>query len=401
MFKGALASRDYRRFLLGNIFTLNGVWIERIVLGWLAWDLTNSVAWTGAIGFLLFGPTMVGAPFFGVLADRMDLRKAMMAAQSLQLLWASALTAMLILDVLTIWRLAAVGLMIGVTASAYHPARMALAPLLAPKAFLPQVVALGAVNFNICRMTGPAIGGLLITHFNVETAAAVSAIGFLPVIVALSLARPRDRYEGGKEAERRAFLTALADGARHAKERRSVTLAFAITLSSAVTGRAATELLPAIADGLFLRGASGLGQMTAAVGAGAIVATVMLAGLRDAQQRLPLMTPIAAFASCTLTAALGNSPEWLLALALVAALGFFASMVGVGSQTIVQLSVEEGYRGRVMSLWTVVGFGGAALGALGLGALADLIGIGAAYAVFGAVSALGLSIALLRDRRRS
>ena len=79
-----------------------------------------------------------------------------------------------------------------------------------PKEFLAQVVALGAVNFNLCRMTGPAIGGLLISQFNVETAAATSAIGFLPVIIALGLARPRDRFEDGKEAERRAFLT---DGA--------------------------------------------------------------------------------------------------------------------------------------------------------------------------------------------
>ena len=161
-------------------------------------------------------------------------------------------------------------------------------------------------------------------------------------------------------------------------ERRSVTLAFAITLSSAVTGRAATELLPAIADGLFTRGASGLGQMTAAVGAGAVIATLLLAGLKDARRRLPLVTPVAAFASCALTVAMGNAPVWLLALIIASGLGFFASMVGVGAQTIVQLSVEEGYRGRVMSLWTVVGFGGTALGTLGLGALADLIGIGAA-----------------------
>ncbi len=398
MLPAALQSRDYRLYFAGNFFTLNGVWIERVALGWLAWDLTGSVAWTGAIGFLLFGPTMIGAPFFGVLADRMNLVRAMIGIQSLRAFWAAILAILLVADALTIWLLAGVALLIGITASAYHPCRMALAPLLAPKKDIAQVVALGAVNFNLCRMTGPAIGGAVIASFNVESAMAISTISYLPAILAISLAHPRDRHEGKPPPEGRGILVALAEGARHAAARGPIVQALAITLTATLTARAATELLPVIADGVFGRGASGLGQLTAAAGAGAVCATLALTRLRDARAKLPVITPAAALSGCVLTASLGASPEWWMSVALVAGLGFTMSLVGVGSQTIVQLSVEEAYRGRVMGLWTVVSFGGAAVGALGLGALADLMGISLAYALAGAIAAMVLLSIIARDR---
>jgi len=399
MFSGALASRDFRLYVLGNFFTLNGVWIERVTLGWLAWDLTGSVAWTGAIGFLLFGPTMIGAPFFGVLADRINLPRAMIAIQLLQSVWAGLLLALLAMDALTIWRLAGVTFLVGATSSAYHPARMALAPLLVPKDLIAKAIPITATNFHLCRMTGPAIGGWIIAVWGVGAAVAVSAALYLPIIVALAFARPRVREAANGEEDRR-FLTALAAGVRHAAAQLPITQAMAITLTSAATGRAATELLPAIADGLFGRGAAGLGQLTSAAGAGAVAATVTMVRLRDASASLPVMTPAAALATCALTAALGVAPVWWAALVAVGALGFTASMVGVGSQTIIQLAVDEGYRGRVMSLWTVVGFGGASLGALGLGALADLLGVPLAYALAGGCGALGLLAVYTRGRKR-
>ena len=146
-----------------------------------------------------------------------------------------------------------------------------------------------------------------------------------------------------------------------------------------------------IADGVFQRGAAGLGQLTSAAGAGAICAMLMLTRLRDAPSRLPALTLVMAFAAFALTAALGVSPNWWLSIALVGALGFVSSTVGVGSQTMIQITVDESYRGRVMSLWSVVGIGGAAVGAVVLGAFADLVGIGWAFFSVSAVCAATLA----------
>lgn len=398
MFKGALSGQGFRFYLLGNFFTLNGVWIERVTLGWLAWDMTGSVGWTGVVGFLLFGPSIVGAPFFGVMADRVNLPRAMMAIQATQALWAGALLLLVVTDGLTIGSLAGLTLMIGITASAYQPARMVLLPLLVAKEHIAQAVAIGAINFHLCRTLGPAIGGVIIAAFSVEAALAVTVLGFIPVIVVLAFARPRDRFGGAGPPERQRVLTAIAEGARHAAERRPVTQALAITLAAGLTGRSAMEVLPAIADGVFDRGASGLGQLTAAAGAGAVGATMLLALLRDAKTRLPVMTPAAALATCALTTALGAAPGWWASVAACAAVGFTTSLVGVGAQTVVQLSVEDGFRGRVMSLWAVVGFGSAAVGAPMLGALADWIGIATAFALLSATCAAGLGVVMLRSR---
>lgn len=401
MFTGALGSRDFRLYILGNFLTLNGIWVERIVLGWLAWDLTGSVGWTGAIGFLLFGPSIVGAPFFGVMADRVNLTRAMMVIQALQALWAGVLLVLVATDALTIWGLAVISLLIGFTASAYQPARMVLLPLLVEKAHIGQAVAIGAVNFHLSRTLGPAIGGAIIAAFSVEAALGVAVVGFLPIITVLAIAHPRDRFDGAGPPARQRILTSIADGARHAAERRPVTQALAITLAAALTGRSVMEILPAIADGLFDRGAAGLGQLTAAAGLGAVCATMLLAVLKDAKSKLPVMTPTAALATCALTAAFAAAPEWWMTVGVSAAIGFTTSMVGVGAQTVVQLSVEDGFRGRVMSLWAMVGFGGSAIGAVLLGALADLVGIDWASAAVSAVCAAALGATVLRGRRRS
>ena len=140
--------------------------------------------------------------------------------------------------------------------------------------------------------------------------------------------------------------------------------------------RGTLEILPAIADGVYQRGAQGLGQILAAAGAGALVSSVIMAYRHSSDAGgLPTVSTVAAFAGFALVALLGLVAYWPVALFAVCGMGFTGAMVGIGYQSTVQMTLEDGFRGRVMSLWTVVGIGGAALGAIGLGALVDVIGL--------------------------
>jgi MFS family permease len=290
--------------------------------------------------------------------------------------------------------LALVAAALGVVSSAHHPIRLALAPSLVPAGQIASAVTLGSVNFNLARLTGPALGGLLIAGLGAPWAAGLTAACFLPMIALLPGMELRPTR---REAPEAGLFAALGEGVRYAARDPLIRRALFTIAVFSLVGRAVLELLPVLAGGVFGRGAAGLGALTAAAGAGALLSSAILV-LRRAQApgRLPRPARIAAPIGLLLVAALAWVPSWPLALATVAALGTCGTLVGIGLQTTIQLVLPDAYRGRVMSLWVLVGVGGAAVGALGLGALIDLAGPRGALTAAGLAGAGALLPTLLR-----
>jgi MFS family permease len=400
MLPAALSHAPFRLYLAGSFVGLNGMWILRVTAAWLAWDLTGSAAVTGAVAFLNFAPTLISGPLFGVMADRLDPRRGIMVTQSLQCALGLALFALIAAGALGVPALMTVSLAVGVAASAYHPMRMALTPRLIPPDHLSQAVAMTALNFNISRMSGPALGGWLIAHQGAGAAALLGALLFLPQIAAFAVmsagsagaVAPPSASAGGAGG----FLRELAEGARYVIDHRRIRDAVLLTGISAVPARGALELLPVAADGLYRQGAGGFGALTAIAGAGAVAAAVWLARGAPSAETMRVRALAAAALGLGLVAALGLSDSWPAALAAVAGLGFAGTTVGVSSQTIAQTLTSEGRRGRVMSLWILVAIGGTSLGAIGLGALGDVVGFRAALVGVSAAAALPLAWLALR-----
>jgi MFS family permease len=385
----ALGSADYRRYALGNVFALNGVWLSRVTMAWLAWDLTGQAGFVGLVAFLAFAPTLVSGPFFGVLADRIALKYAAMMTQaglataSLVLLGAS------LAGLLGPGLLAAVALGSGIVSSAHHPVRLALAPALVPRETIGSAVALGSVNFNLARLTGPAIGGAVIASRGVDWALALAVLCFLPTIALLPGLRPR---RDGPKPRRSGIVADLFDGVRAALGTPLIRRAMLVIGLFSLVGRGLLEILPVLADGVFARGAAGLGTLAAAAGGGALVAaTLITLGPGQRPGRLPLSSRLAAPAGLAIVAAVALAPPWPVTVGLVAALGLCGTLTGVGLQSAVQLAVPDAYRARIMSLWTMLAVGGSALGAILLGSLVDALGPGAAL---GLAAGLGLALML-------
>jgi len=393
----ALSHRNFRAYWMANNLALHGLWVQRVTLGWLAWDLTGQAGFVGLIAFLSFAPTLVSGPFFGVLADRADLRRAALMAQSGLAAGSAMLLAVHLAGMLSPLRLAVIAGAIGIVTSAHHPIRMTLGPALVDRPALASVVALTSLSFNLARLIGPALGGWLIAGMGAGAALAASALAFLPLLGVLARLRLPPRPPAGGAAE--GVIVALRAGLRHAAGDRLITRAILLTGAFALVARGTLEILPAVADGSFARGPAGLGLMAASAGGGALLASIAIAfGPGQRPDRLPLPALAAALAGLGLVAALGRITHWPAAVAVVGALGFCSTLVGVSLQSAVQLVLPDALRGRVMSLWTMVGIGAAAIGAIAIGAAADRIGMGAALTAAG-LAGLAASAPLVLRRR--
>lgn len=397
-FPAALREAQYRNYFSANLFSLNAMWAQRTVVAWLAWDLTGSATWVGLIAFLNFAPTMVSGPLFGALADRIDLRRSALLVQVSMMVSAGALLTLQASGVLEIYGLAALSLLSGIVISAHHPTRMALTPRLVPKAALANAVALSSLNFNFARLIGPAAAGWSIAALGVGWTLGVCVVLFAPVILILSTLNPRGAE--GPPRPQISLISAVAEGARFAAGHKLIRAAMTLTGVFALIVRGMLELLPAIADGVFARGAAGLGEMMAAAGAGALMAAIFLSSRgSDDGASLPRRALVAIFVGFAAAMALAAAPTWPLALIAVATSGFCGTMVGVSLQSVVQLNLTDDRRGTVMSLWVMVGIGAAALGAILMGALADAIGLQAA--LIGGAAAGGVMSARMMTSARA
>jgi len=371
----ALQSKDFVHYTAGNTSAMTAIWINRVIIGWLGWEMTLSAGWVGLLAFFLFGPTLIASPMFGVLIDRMDARKAGLISQTTLAITILVLLILQLTGTLTIWGLAVTSLAIGIITSADRTVRFVLVPRIVDKDALANAVSIHGINFNTARLIGPAIGGLLIDIYGTDVATMVNLVMGLPSIYILTQLKVRERNT--PKGKKKPFFLEMLDGAIHAFSLPIVREAMILTTVLSLTARGVIEILPAIADGVYGRGASGLGQMLAAAGAGALLAAIMITIRRSGSSKrgIPVWARISTSAGLIAMILLGIFQYWPLAMGLITVLGFCITNTGVDLQASIQLELGDDFRARVMSLWIVLVIGGAALSSIMLGLIADLVGM--------------------------
>ncbi len=390
---GAFRDPQFRLFFGGVFFAVQAIWIQRVTLGWLAWERTGSARVVGLVAALSLLPTLFAGPFFGVLADRVDIRRAALVTNGLM----AALLAILAIVAGQVgpMGLGVAALAIGIISAAHHPIRMSLGPRLVASDMVQHVVSATALNFNIARLVAPVFAGWIIATAGGGTALWIAAICYIPMLAVLPGLRPRKLAQRARAP----FLRDLREGIAYSLQTPLIRQALLITLVFATVARGALEVLPVLADGGFGRGAAGLGFLTGAAGAGALASAVLkAAGVGAVGARIPMAVWAAALAGQGAVIAMGLAPTWSTALLATALAGFCATWCGVSLQSAIQTDLPDRLRGRVMSLWVVVGFGTVAIGSLGIGAVADALDIGTALAIAGAVGAAAMGAVALGVR---
>jgi MFS family permease len=385
--------RNFALYTAGSAFSQIGMWVQRLAIGWLVWELTNSGIWLGALAIAEFLPTMVVTPFGGVLSDRLDRRKVTFTTQTLSAALAAGLWLLTITGVVAAWHVIAMNFLWGVLSAVQQSSRIALVPSLVPRELVGQALAINSVSFNLARFIGPAIAGALIAGAGIAWTFFLNAVSYLPVMYALAqlkLPEPRGRSGNG-------FFAEMAEGLRYALTQDAIRTMMVLLALSALFTRATIELLPGFADEVFGRGAAGLATFTSAGGLGAIVAGLWLAQ-RKSHHGLTAIAILAVVTNAVAITAFALTGNFALAVMMMAVAGIGHVSAGTASQTLVQIGVPDAMRGRVMSFWLMINRGGPALGAMIFGWLSEHYGWGWPTVIGSAVTLLTCAWALTRRR---
>ena len=366
----ALRRRSFALYLAGNAASIIGTWAQRVVLFWLAWELSHSTAVIGLMAAADLLPSVVAAPFAGTLADRSDRLGLARRLQVLSIAPPIILLGLLASGQITIPALLAMSLATGVINGFDHPARMVLVGSLVEKPSVPAAVSLNSIVFNLARMVGPALGGAAISVGSVWVIFAANAVSYLGFAMILA----RVRLVEGRNASR---TTADSNGWRQLlggldPHHRISLVYFALI---AIFFRPVFELLPAFADAIARPGEDAgriFGWMTSAQALGAMIGALAVSLLISATgpRHLILVSGTGSVLALGLFLLTSGTGPALVTLALLSG-AILAN--GVSTQVMLQTEVADAMRGKVLSLYTMIFRGMPALGAFLIGLLATAV----------------------------
>lgn len=369
----AFSYRDFRLLWFGAFTSSSGTWLQETALGWVLLQLTNDPAYLGYHGFLSTAPILIFTLLGGVLADRFDRRRILLASQWSQLAFALTLASLALLKVptmLLVTSALALSFLTGIVQAFGGPAYQSLIPMLVDKKDLPNAIALNSIQFQLARVVGASIGSFPFALFADQMLAAAVSFGlnglsFIAVIYALmslSVRHIPTPPAGGMRSQFREGLNFVW----HQEALRSLTfLAFASTF----LGMQVMTFLPAFARDVFKVGAGGNFRMVAVSGVGAVLGFLTVASLGNVKHKGNL-TLIMQFCFGLTIAGFTLAPSIGLAYVILFVAGVFMSILFAMIMSLVQLIVEDKMRGRVMSIYMVAFRGGMPLGALITGFLA-------------------------------
>lgn len=368
-----LRVRDYRLFWMGQWVSLIGTWMQGVTQAWLLNKLTGSPMMLGVLGAASSAPLLVLVLVGGLVSDRFDRRKVVIATQFLSLLQAAALTALTLGGWIQPWHIIALAGVLGAINAFDIPARQAFVMQLVGREHLPNAIALNSTGFNAARVVGPAIGGLLVAAVGEGMCFLLNALSYVAVIISLLMIRVRP---GSQEpaAEEKDGNSALRAGFAYARRRPEV--GRILTLVGVVSAVAVPyrSFLPAMARSVLDVGAWRYGLLMAAAGVGAGTGGLVLAGLKISRDVYRRLLPLALLIFSVSLGGFALVRDYYLALLLLTAVGIGGILYFNCSNTLVQLSVDDTYRGRVMSFYTLMHQGTATFGSLAIGALSDRYG---------------------------
>ncbi|HXH06632.1 MAG TPA: MFS transporter [Vicinamibacterales bacterium] len=379
----ALAYRDFRILWLGALTSTSGTWMQKVAQGWLVFALTGSSFYLGLDDFLGQLPILLFTLLGGVVADRHDRRRLLLASQLVQMTAAFILAALVAAEVVRIWHVLALSFLTGLAQAFGGPAYQSLLPSLVDRRALPNAIALNSIQFNLARVVGPLLAGVAIAAWGVPAAFALNGLSFLVVVAAiLSL-----KVAHVPPADRQSVLEELRGGLAYARSRPAILELTALAFVTTFLALPVLTLLPVFTADVFGGGMPLYSRLMTFSGLGAVAGALVVAWLgRFPRMGRTLLIVQAALGALITGFALSRS-YWLSAPLLVAT---SAALIVVFSLTtsLVQLLAPDRLRGRVVSIYMVAFRGGMPLGSLAAGYAASLASAPLVLAVSGGMLAI-------------
>jgi MFS family permease len=382
----ALRGRNFRLFFSGQSISLIGTWMTRVATSWLVYRLTGSALLLGTISFAGQIPTFLLAPFAGVLVDRMNRRKVLMATQVGAMVQSLALAVLTLSHRITITEVLWLSVMQGVVNAFDMPVRQSfMVQMVDDRADLQNAIAINSSMVNVARLIGPSLAGVIISLANEGWCFLIDGVSYVAVIVSLTMMRvtvPKTMPAAVGMVEQLREGWEYVSGFRPI---RTILLLFAIV---SLMGMPYMVLMPVFAAQVLHGGAHTLGFLMGAAGVGSLVSAFSLV-LRRSVRGLLKMIPIAAIVFGMGLVLFGASQVLWVSMLLMMVVGWGMMQGLTASNTIIQTLVPEDKRGRVMSYYTMAFVGMAPFGSLLAGELAHMFGAPHAVQMTGVVCCLG------------
>ncbi|HYX29273.1 MAG TPA: MFS transporter [Pyrinomonadaceae bacterium] len=368
----ALSHRNYQLFFAGQSISLIGTWMTRIATSWLVYRLTGSALLLGVVGFAGQIPSFILAPFAGVLVDRWNRHRLLVATQVLALVQSLVLAVLTLSGVIKIWHVIALSVFQGLINAFDMPARQAfVVEMVERREDLANAIALNSSMVNAARLLGPSIGGVVIAAVGEGWCFMADAISYLAVIASL-LAMTITRRMTGPTKDAKMFAQ-LYEGWSYAARFAPIRNVLILLALVSLVGMPYTVLMPVFANDILHGGPSALGWLMAASGVGALAGALLLAA-RKSVLGLGKYIPLTAAAFGVGLVGFSFARVTWLALSLMVVTGFGFMIQMAASNTVLQTIVDEDKRGRVMSFYTMAFMGTAPFGSLLAGSVAERIG---------------------------
>jgi MFS family permease len=364
----ALVTPNYRRYMAGQSVSLVGTWMQSIAQSWLVLQLTGSGTALGLTVALQTLPVLLLGPYAGVLADRVDKRRLMIVLQTVMGLLALALGLLTVSGLVALWQVLVLALLLGLANCFENPARQSFVLEMVGPGLLRNAVSLNSVMVNVARAVGPAVAGVLIAVVGTGVCFLLNAVSFAAVVASL-VAMDTAALQPSPPAARAPGQ--LREGLRYVRGNREL---FVPLLMMGLVGCLAYEfqvVLPVVARETFSGGSQAFGLITAAMGVGAVVGGLFVAGRGRTGARVMVLSSLLFGAALGAAALAPSLPLELAAMALVGAMS--VGFMSTGNSTL-QLAAAPSMRGRVMALWAVAFMGSTPIGGPIAGFVSDHLG---------------------------
>ncbi|HEX4728988.1 MAG TPA: MFS transporter [Jatrophihabitans sp.] len=365
----SLKVRNYRLYFSGQLVSLTGTWAQRVAQDWLVLQLTNSGTWLGIVTALQFAPALLFSLYGGALADRGDKRRLLLLTQAGMGVVALVLGLLDVSGNVRLWHVLVLAAALGVVSAIDTPIRQSFVVEMVGGPDLPNAVALNSTTFNLARIVGPAIAGLVISAYGTGWAFLGNAASTIAVLLGLWLMRPSELFPSTPvDREPGQYLAAI----RYVRSRSDLVLPMLVMFIIGTFGFNYQISIALIAKQVFHRGADSFGLLSTALAIGATIGALAATMRRRRPSRLFLIGAALAFSVTEIVA--GSMPSFgLTALALIPA-GLCMITLAQSANATVQLGVEPTMRGRVMGLYILCFMGGTPVGAPIVGWAAELFG---------------------------
>lgn len=360
---------EFRRMWIGACTSSVGTWMQQLAQSWLVFEISGSSRLLGLDAFLGQIPIMLLSLVGGVVADRVDRRRILLASQFVQMGCAFLLTALVATGTVQVWHILCLSFTVGMAQAFGGPAYQALIPMLVKSEDLPNAIALNSIQFNLARIIGPVLGGLALSKLGAAWCFGLNGLSYIAVVITLWMVKARFTPESGKET----MLDSMKRGFEFIRRQASMISLIALAFLLTCLGIPVITFLPVFVKNIFGRGPDAYTLLLAVSGAGSVTGALVVATLGNLKQKGRVTLVNILLLGVFIGAFSQSKSLWLSCVFLFLGSAALISVFSMIS-SLVQLIATDQMRGRVMSVYNVAFRGGMPVGNYAGGEMMERVG---------------------------